>query len=153
MLALDELTDPRNVGAILRTAEAAGAAGVLLTRDRMPGLPPALVKSAAGAVEWLPLVRVTNLARALEALRDRGYWIVGLDGAAERSVHDPDGFPGLPCVLVAGAEGSGLRHLTREYCHRLLRIPMVGRVESLNASVAAAVGLYELRRLADASGN
>lgn len=151
VLALDGLTDPRNVGATIRTAEAAGAGAVLLPRDRVPGLPPALVKAAAGAVEWLPLVRVTNLARALVDLGERGWWLVGLDGDGELEIYDSGAIPGLPCVLVAGSEGAGLRHLTRQLCHRVVRIPMAGRVESLNASVAAAIGLFEIRRRIDAA--
>lgn len=151
VLALDGLTDPRNVGATIRTAEAAGAGAVVLPRDRAPGLSPALVKAAAGAVEWLPLVRVVNLARSLADLGERGWWLVGLDGEGDLGIHDPRAIPGLPCVLVAGSEGSGIRHLTRQLCHRVVRIPMAGRVESLNASVAAAIGLFEIRRRIDAS--
>lgn len=148
LIALDSLTDPRNVGAILRTAEAAGALAVLLARDRAPRLSPALVKAAAGAVERLPVVRVTNLARALVGLRASGFWVIGLDPGAECDLFDPDVLPGLPCVLVLGAEGEGIRPLVRRACHRLLRIPMAGRVQSLNASVAAGVALFEIRRAA-----
>lgn len=146
VLALDGLTDPRNVGAIIRTAEAVGASALVMARDRAPGWSPALVKAAAGAVEWLPIARVTNLVRSLVGLAQLGYWLVGLDGEVEWDLFDPAAVPGLPCVLVAGAEGTGLRELTRKTCHRLVRIPMAGRVESLNASVAVAIALFELRR-------
>jgi 23S rRNA (guanosine2251-2'-O)-methyltransferase len=146
VLVLDEVTDPRNVGALLRSAEAAGAGAAVLARDRAPQLSPSLVKAAAGAVEWLDLVRVVNLARALEALRDAGYWTIGLAGEAETSLFDPGAIPGVPAALVVGAEGSGLRPLVRRACHRLVRIPMCGRTPSLNVSVAAAVALFEVRR-------
>ncbi len=147
LVAFDGVTDPRNVGAVMRSAEAAGVAAVILPRDRSPGWAPALVKAAAGAVEWLPVAHVTNLARALTTLRERGYWVVGLDAAAVDDLYDPGAVPGLPCVLVVGAEDSGIRPLIRRSCHRLLRIPMEGRTESLNVSVASALALFELRRL------
>jgi 23S rRNA (guanosine2251-2'-O)-methyltransferase len=146
VLVLDGLTDPRNVGAVIRTAAAAGVGAVVMARDRAPGLSPALVKAAAGAVEWVPIVRVTNLARALGDLGERGYWLIGLDGAAPASLYEPGAIPGLPCALVAGAEDTGLRRLTRRVCHRLVRIPMARPVESLNVSVAVAVALFEIRR-------
>ncbi len=146
VLALDGVTDPRNVGAIIRTAEAAGVSALVVPRDRAPGWSPALVKAAAGATEWLPIARVTNLSRALSDLSQAGYWILGLDGSGEGDLFDPASIPGPPCVLVAGAEGTGLRELTRRGCHRIVRIPMTGRVESLNASVAVAIALFELRR-------
>ena len=146
VLVLDEVTDPRNVGAILRSAEAAGAGAVVLSRDRAPHLSPALVKAAAGAVEWLPLVRVVNVARSLEALQKAGYWTIGLAGEAEVGIHDEGAVPGLPVALVVGSEGAGIRPLVRRACHRLVRIPMAGRTPSLNASVAAAVALFEVRR-------
>lgn len=149
VLVLDEVTDPRNVGAILRSAEAAGVGGVVLARDRAPQLTPSLVKAAAGAVEWVPLVRVVNIARTLEALQDAGYWTLGLAGEAEHDLYEPGAVPGLPVALVLGSEGEGMRSLVRRWCHRLLRIPMHGRTASLNVSVAAAVALFELRRQTD----
>jgi 23S rRNA (guanosine2251-2'-O)-methyltransferase len=148
VLVLDEVTDPRNVGAILRSVEAAGVGAVVLARDRAPQLVPSLVKASAGAVEWVPLVRVVNIARTLEALQDAGYWTVGLAGEAEASLYAPDAVPGLPVALVVGSEGEGMRPLVRRFCHRLLHIPMRGRTASLNVSVAAAVALFEIRRLA-----
>lgn len=151
VLVLDEVTDPRNVGALLRSAEAAGVGAVLLARDRAPGLSPALVKAAAGAVECLRLVRVVNVARSVEALRDAGYWTIGLAGEAETSLFEPGAIPGLPAALVVGSEGRGIRPLVRRACHRLVRIPMLGHTRSLNVSVAAAVALYELRRATDRS--
>ena len=152
ILALDGVTDPRNVGAMVRTAEAAGVAAVLVTKDRAPGWSPALVRAAAGAVEWLPFVRVTNLARSLGALGDAGYWVLGLDGAAEVDIYSAGAVPGLPCVLVVGSEGEGIRPLVARSCHRLVSIPMTGRTASLNVSVAAAVAMFEIFRLARAGG-
>lgn len=148
VLVLDEVTDPRNVGALLRSAEAAGAGAVVIARDRAPQLSPALVKAAAGAVEWLPLVRIVNVARTLETLQQAGYWTVGLAGEADASLYDPGAIPGLPVALVVGAEGGGMRPLVRRWCHRLVSIPMLGRTSSLNVSVAAAVALFEVRRAA-----
>ena len=148
VLVLDEVTDPRNVGALMRSAEAAGAGAVVLARDRAPQLSPALVKAAAGAVEWLTLVRVVNIARTLEALQEAGYWTIGLAGEAEESLYGCGAVPGLPAALVVGSEGDGLRPLVRRACHRLLHIPMLGHTSSLNVSVAAAIALFELRRSA-----
>jgi 23S rRNA (guanosine2251-2'-O)-methyltransferase len=148
VLVLDEVTDPRNVGAILRSAESAGTGAVVLARDRAPQLVSSLVKAAAGAVEWVRLVRVVNVARTLEALQEAGYWTLGLAGEAEASLYDAGAVPGWPVALVVGSEGEGMRSLVRRRCHRLLRIPMHGRTSSLNASVAAAVALFEIRRQA-----
>ncbi|MBM4242362.1 MAG: 23S rRNA (guanosine(2251)-2'-O)-methyltransferase RlmB [Deltaproteobacteria bacterium] len=148
VLVLDEVTDPRNVGAILRSAESAGAGAVVLSHDRAPQLTPALVKAAAGAVEWVPLVRVVNIARSLEAMQGAGYWTVGLAGEADVSLYDPGAVPGMPVALVLGSEGGGMRPLVRRWCHRLVRIPMQGRTASLNVSVAAALALFEIRRRA-----
>ena len=148
VLVLDEVTDPRNVGALLRSAEAAGVGAVVLARDRAPQISPALVKAAAGAIEWLPLVRVVNITRSLEALQEAGYWTIGLAGEAESSLYEPGAVPGLPAALVVGSEGAGMRPLVRRACHRLVHIPMLGRTSSLNVSVAAAVALFELRRAA-----
>jgi len=146
VLVLDEVTDPRNVGALLRSAEASGAGAVVIARDRAPQLSPALVKAAAGAVEWLPMVRIVNVARTLETLQDAGYWTIGLAGEADVSLYDPGAIPGLPAALVVGSEGGGMRPLVRRGCHRLVSIPMLGRTSSLNVSVAAAVALFEVRR-------
>lgn len=146
LLALDGVTDPRNVGAIARSAEAAGFGGVILTKDRAPDLTPALVKTAAGAVEYLPFCRVTNLVRALQSLQAEGFWRLGLDAEGDRDVLDPASVPGLPAVLVAGAEGKGLRPLVARNLDCLLRIPLSGRTASLNVSVACGLGIFALAR-------
>jgi 23S rRNA (guanosine2251-2'-O)-methyltransferase len=144
LLALDGVQDPHNLGACLRTAEAAGASAVIVPKDRAAGLTPVARKAAAGAAERVPLIAVTNLARTLDKLKALGYWITGLSGQAQESIYALD-FAG-PQVLVLGGEGHGLRRLTAERCDRLARIPMLGRIESLNVSVAAAVCLYEAYR-------
>ena len=144
VLVLDGVQDPHNLGACLRTADAAGAHAVVAPRDRAVGLTPAVLKVASGAAESVPFVPVTNLARTLRALKDRGLKVVGAAGEAEQSVFAAD-LSG-PLALVMGGEGGGLRRLTREQCDALVRIPMAGAVESLNVSVAAAVCLYEVVR-------
>jgi 23S rRNA (guanosine2251-2'-O)-methyltransferase len=144
VLVLDGVQDPHNLGACLRTADAAGADAVVVPRDRATGLTPVVRKVAAGAAESVPFVQVTNLARFLRALREQGVWIVGTDGEAEVVHHDAD-LKG-PLALVLGAEGSGMRRLTREHCDLVVRLPMQGAVESLNVSVAAGVMLYEALR-------
>jgi 23S rRNA (guanosine2251-2'-O)-methyltransferase len=144
LLVLDGVQDPHNLGACLRTAEAVGVSAVIIPRDRAVGLTPAVRKAAAGSAERVPVVAVTNLARTLAKLKELGYWITGLAGEAEESIYDVD-LTG-PLVLVMGGEAEGLRRLTADTCDRLARIPMVGRIESLNVSVAAAVCLYEAFR-------
>jgi 23S rRNA (guanosine2251-2'-O)-methyltransferase len=144
ILALDGVQDPHNLGACLRTAEAVGVAAVIIPKDRAVGLTPVARKVAAGAAERVPVVAVTNLVRSLERLKELGYWVTGLAGEGDETLFDVD-MTG-PLVLVMGAEGEGLRRLTRETCDRLVRIPMVGHIESLNVSVAAAVCLYEAFR-------
>lgn len=143
-LALDGVQDPHNLGACLRSAEAVGVTGVIVPKDRAAGLSAVVRKAAAGSAERVPLVAVTNLSRTLDRLKERGYWLVGLAGEAEQSLFEAD-LVG-PLVLVMGAEGQGLRRLTRETCDRLIRIPMLGKLESLNVSVATAVCLYEAFR-------
>jgi 23S rRNA (guanosine2251-2'-O)-methyltransferase len=149
LLLLDGVTDPRNLGACLRVAEAAGVHAVIVPRDRSVGLTPAALKAAAGAAEAVPLIAVTNLARAMDDLRDAGVRLVGAAGEAEQSLFDMD-LTG-PLAWVLGAEGSGLRRLTRERCDALARIPIIGQVESLNVSVATGICLYEAVRQRGAS--
>jgi 23S rRNA (guanosine2251-2'-O)-methyltransferase len=144
LLVLDGVTDPHNLGACLRTADAAGVLAVVAPRDRAVGLTPTVRKVACGAAETTPFVQVTNLARTLAALKEGGVWVAGTDDAAEQGLHDAD-LSG-PLALVMGAEGKGLRRLTRERCDFLLRIPMRGAVESLNVSVATGICLYEALR-------
>jgi 23S rRNA (guanosine2251-2'-O)-methyltransferase len=144
LLVLDGVTDPHNLGACLRTADAAGVDAVVAPRDRAAGLGPTVRKVAAGAAESVPFVQVTNLARTLAWLAEAGVWRIGLAGEGEGTLHAAD-LRG-PLALVLGSEGRGLRRLTREHCDLLLRIPMAGSVESLNVSVAAGVALFEARR-------
>ncbi len=144
LLVLDGVQDPHNLGACLRTAEAAGVTAVILPKDRSASLTAVARKSAAGAAERVPIVTVTNLSRTLTQLKELGYWVTGLAGEGTESIFDID-FTG-PTVLVMGGEGEGMRRLTRDGCDRLARIPMQGKVESLNVSVATAVCLYEAMR-------
>jgi 23S rRNA (guanosine2251-2'-O)-methyltransferase len=144
LLVLDGVQDPHNLGACLRTADAAGSSAVIVPKDRAAGLSPTVRKVASGAAETMPLIQVTNLARTLRWLKQRGIWIVGTEGGAERTVYQSD-LSG-PLALVLGAEGAGLRRLTREHCDALVSIPMLGAVESLNVSVATAIVLYEAVR-------
>jgi 23S rRNA (guanosine2251-2'-O)-methyltransferase len=139
LLVLDGVQDPHNLGACLRTADAAGAHAVIVPKDRAAGLTPAARKAAAGAAETMPLVQVVNLARCLRALQDRGIWLAGAEAGGKPAFEaDLSG----PLALVLGAEGTGLRRLTREHCDLLLSLPMKGTVESLNVSVAAGILLY-----------
>ncbi len=150
-LVLDHVQDPHNLGACLRTADAAGVHGVIVTKDQAAGITPVVSKVASGAAETMPLYKVTNLVRALGWLKESGIWIAGAAGEAERSVYQTD--LNLPLALVVGAEGKGLRRLTRDSCDFLLRIPMAGQVESLNLSVATGVLLFEaVRQRAAAAG-
>ena len=141
VLVLDGVQDPHNLGACLRSAEAAGVTAVIIPKDRAVGLTPVARKAAAGAAERVPVVAVTHLVRTLERLKELGYWVTGLAGEAEESLYAAD-LTG-PTVIVMGGEGEGLRRLTRETCDRLVKIPMTGKIESLNVSVAAAVCLFE----------
>jgi 23S rRNA (guanosine2251-2'-O)-methyltransferase len=144
ILALDGVTDPHNLGACLRTADAAGAGAVVVPKDRSAAVDGAARKVAAGAAEFVPVATVTNLVRTLDSLKERGVWVVGTDEEAKQTIHEAD--LNRPLALVLGAEGEGMRRLTREHCDFTVRIPMWGHVESLNVSVAAGIALFEARR-------
>lgn len=144
LLILDEIEDPHNLGALVRTAECAGVHGVVLPKHRSATVTSTVVKASAGATEYVPMAEVTNIAAALEELKKGGYWIVGLDGRGERAYTDVDYT--TPVALVIGNEGKGIRRLVRERCDHLVRIPLFGKIESLNASVAGALAMYEVAR-------
>jgi 23S rRNA (guanosine2251-2'-O)-methyltransferase len=146
LVVLDGVHDPQNLGAILRTAEAAGATGVVLPRHRTVRVTPAVTKAAAGAVEWLPIAVVPGIPAALADLRAKGVWVVGLDQAGDQPVWDLR-VADDPVALVLGGEGSGLARLTRQRCDVVTALPLAGRLGSLNVSAAAAVACYEIARL------
>jgi len=144
VVVLDGVEDPHNLGAIIRTAHAAGAAGVVIPERRAAGITDVVAKAAAGALEHLPVIRVTNINRTLEQIKERGYWIYGLD---ERGAEDYDRVEfSTPTALVLGAEGTGLHEQVRKHCDVLVRIPMAGKISSLNVSVAAGIVLFEWKR-------
>jgi 23S rRNA (guanosine2251-2'-O)-methyltransferase len=144
LVVLDGVEDPHNLGAIVRTAYAAGAGAVVIPERRAVGLTDVVAKAAAGALEYLPVVRATNINRTLEQLKELGYWIYGLD---ERGTDDYDTVDyNTPTVVVFGGEGKGLHEQVRKHCDVLVRIPMAGKISSLNVSVAAGVVLFEWRR-------
>ena len=141
ILVLDQVTDPRNVGAILRSAAAFDAAAVVLARRHAPPESGAMAKAASGALDLVPLVRIANLARALKDIAEAGYWVLGLDAEGEQSL--AEALPAnRPAALVLGAEGDGLRRLTKEVCDGLARLPMGPRMPSLNVAAAATLALY-----------
>lgn len=144
VLVLDGVSDPHNLGACLRTADAAGATAVVAPRDRAAGLTPVVRKVAAGAAETVPFAQVTNLARALRDMKEAGLWIAGTAEDGEKDLYEAD--LGGPLALVMGSEGRGLRRLTQDCCDFTLRLPMQGTVASLNVSVAAGIALYEALR-------
>ncbi|MFH1136728.1 MAG: 23S rRNA (guanosine(2251)-2'-O)-methyltransferase RlmB [Pseudomonadota bacterium] len=150
VLILDGIQDPGNLGSLLRSAEAAGAAGVVIPRERAAPVTAAAVKASAGAAEHLPVARVVNLSRALDEMKERGFWIVGADAEAGTCLYDVK----LPARmgLVVGAEGRGLRRLVKEKCDLLVSIPLKGRVASLNASAAGALFLFEFVRRGEKPG-
>jgi 23S rRNA (guanosine2251-2'-O)-methyltransferase len=149
LLILDGVQDPHNLGACLRVADAMGVHAIVAPKDRATGLTPTVHKVASGAAESVPFIPVTNLARTLRELKDKGIWVVGAAGDGGRVLFDAK-LSG-PLALVLGAEDEGLRRLTRETCDELISIPMLGQVESLNVSVAAGICLYEARRQRHAS--
>lgn len=144
LLVLDSVQDPHNLGACLRTAEAAGVHAVIAARDKAVGLSSTVRKVACGAAELIPFVQVVNLSRTLKNIQEQGVWVIGTAGEAKESIYQADLNRSL--ALVLGAEGTGLRRLTAQHCDSLVHIPMFGRIESLNVSVAAGVALYEAVR-------
>lgn len=144
LLVLDGVTDPHNLGACLRSAEAAGVDAVIIPKDKSVGINATVRKVSCGAAEVIPVIAVTNLARSLKDIKDQGIWVMGLAGEAEQSLYDAD-LKG-PLALVMGAEGSGMRRLTREHCDLLLSIPMAGEISSLNVSVTTGICLFEAVR-------
>ncbi|TCN19379.1 23S rRNA (guanosine(2251)-2'-O)-methyltransferase RlmB [Mesobacillus foraminis] len=143
-LLLDEIEDPHNLGSIMRTADAAGAHGIIIPKRRAVGLTATVAKASTGAIEYIPVVRVTNLSRTIEELKERGVWIAGTDASAKEDYRSIDG--PLPLALVIGSEGKGMSRLIRDKCDFLLSLPMAGKVTSLNASVAASLLMYEVYR-------
>jgi 23S rRNA (guanosine2251-2'-O)-methyltransferase len=144
LLVLDGITDPHNLGACLRAADGAGVHGVIVPKDRSASINATVSKVASGAAEVVPIITATNLARTMREMQELGIWLIGTDDQAEKSIYDVD-LKG-PTAIVMGAEGEGMRRLTRETCDQLVNIPMQGAVESLNVSVATGVTLYEARR-------
>lgn len=144
LLVLDNVQDPHNLGACMRTAEAAGVNAVIAPRDKSAGLSATVRKVACGAAELLPFIQVINLSRALKQIQEQGVWVIGAAGEAQNTIYQTDLNRSL--ALVLGAEGSGLRRLTAQHCDMIVRIPMLGRIESLNVSVASGVFLYEAVR-------
>jgi len=143
-LGLDGIEDPRNMGSILRTAECAGVHGVFIAERRAVGLTSVVAKVAAGALEYVPVARVTNLVRLIEQLKERNIWVIGSAGDAKQSYTEWDWK--LPSAIIVGNEGHGLHRLVREKCDALVKIPVAGNLDSLNVSVATGVLLYEVRR-------
>ncbi|MEC1717465.1 23S rRNA (guanosine(2251)-2'-O)-methyltransferase RlmB [Schinkia azotoformans] len=143
-LILDEIEDPHNLGSILRTADAAGAHGVIIPKRRAVGLTAAVAKASTGAIEHVPVARVTNLARTMEELKEKGIWIIGTDAKGKQDFRQMDAK--MPLAIVIGSEGKGIGRLISEKCDFLIRLPMVGKVTSLNASVAASLLMYEVYR-------
>ncbi|WLR57780.1 23S rRNA (guanosine(2251)-2'-O)-methyltransferase RlmB [Mesobacillus subterraneus] len=143
-LLLDEIEDPHNLGSIMRTADASGAHGIIIPKRRAVGLTTTVAKLSTGAIEYIPVARVTNMAQTIDELKERGVWIAGTDASAKQDFRQIDG--ALPLGLVIGSEGKGMGRLIRDKCDFLLSLPMVGHVTSLNASVAAALLMYEVHR-------
>ena len=143
-LLLDEIEDPHNLGSIMRTADAVGAHGIIIPKRRAVGLTATVAKASTGAIEHIPVVRVTNMARTIDELKEKGVWIAGTDAKGKEDYRQFDGT--LPLGLVIGSEGKGMGRLTRDKCDFLIHLPMSGHVTSLNASVAAALLMYEVYR-------
>lgn len=143
-LILDELEDPHNLGSILRTADASGVHGIIIPKRRSVGLTSTVAKLSTGAIEYIPVARVTNLARTIDELKERGVWVFGTDAKGSSDYREMDA--GLPLAIVIGSEGKGIGRLIRDKCDFLVHLPMKGHVTSLNASVAAALLMYEVYR-------
>jgi 23S rRNA (guanosine2251-2'-O)-methyltransferase len=144
LVVLDGIEDPHNLGAILRSAEAAGADGVFLPKNRSAGISPTVAKASAGAVSHIKLARIVNTTQCIEALKKSGYWIVGLDAASDQPIWQTD--LTMPIALVLGSEGSGMHRLVREKCDFVVSLPIRGNVNSFNVSVAAGIAFYEVLR-------
>ncbi|WP_353057492.1 23S rRNA (guanosine(2251)-2'-O)-methyltransferase RlmB [Neobacillus niacini] len=143
-LLLDEIEDPHNLGSIMRSADAVGAHGIIIPKRRAVGLTATVAKASTGAIEHIPVVRVTNMARTIDELKERGVWIAGTDASGKQDYRQLDGI--MPLGLVIGSEGKGMGRLVRDKCDFLINLPMAGKVTSLNASVAAALLMYEVYR-------
>ncbi|MEH7745860.1 23S rRNA (guanosine(2251)-2'-O)-methyltransferase RlmB [Neobacillus drentensis] len=143
-LLLDEIEDPHNLGSIMRTADSVGAHGIIIPKRRAVGLTATVAKASTGAIEYIPVVRVTNMARTIDELKERGIWIAGTDAKGKDDYRRLDGT--LPLGLVIGSEGKGMGRLIRDKCDFLIHLPMAGKVTSLNASVAASLLMYEVYR-------
>jgi 23S rRNA (guanosine2251-2'-O)-methyltransferase len=144
ILILDELEDPHNLGSIMRTADASGAHGIIIPKRRAVGLTSTVAKASTGAIEHIPVARVTNLSRAVDELKERGVWVAGTDAKGKQDYRQLDGT--LPIGLIIGSEGKGMSRILREKCDFLVQLPMAGDVTSLNASVAASILMYEVYR-------
>jgi 23S rRNA (guanosine2251-2'-O)-methyltransferase len=144
LLLLDEIEDPHNLGSIMRTADAVGAHGIVIPKRRAVGLTATVAKASTGAIEHIPVARVTNMARTIEDLKERGIWIVGTDAKGADDYRNLDGK--MPLALIIGSEGKGIGRLIKEKCDFLIKMPMVGHVTSLNASVAGSLLMYEVYR-------
>ncbi|MDX8047391.1 23S rRNA (guanosine(2251)-2'-O)-methyltransferase RlmB [Gracilibacillus sp. S3-1-1] len=149
-LILDEIEDPHNLGSILRSADATGAHGIIIPKRRSVGLTTTVAKTSVGAIEHIPVVRVTNIVQTIEELKSRNVWVVGTEAEATEDYRELDGQ--LPIALVIGNEGKGISRLVKQKCDWTVRLPMVGSVSSLNASVAASVLMYEVLRKRDKHG-
>ncbi|MGY0569386.1 23S rRNA (guanosine(2251)-2'-O)-methyltransferase RlmB [Bacillus safensis] len=143
-LILDEIEDPHNLGSIMRTADAVGAHGIVIPKRRAVGLTTTVAKASTGAIEHIPVAKVTNLSRALDEMKERGIWVTGTDASAKQDYRQFDG--AMPLALVIGSEGKGIGRLIKEKCDFLIKLPMAGKVTSLNASVAAGLLMYEVYR-------
>jgi 23S rRNA (guanosine2251-2'-O)-methyltransferase len=151
VVILDGIEDPQNLGSILRTCDAAGVHGVIIPKRRAVGVTPAVAKASSGAIEFVPVAQVTNIVREIQALKERGLWVVAADMEGDRPLYHID-LKG-PLAVVIGGEGRGLARLTKEKCDFLVKIPMKGRISSLNAGVATGILLYEVMRQRDSLGN